>query len=74
VDCKTCDELVGGYKVAISLYITAQRGFKGPLLGDFKVAWEELKRLREACKGADEALLAHWREEHMDLAEKAGAS
>jgi hypothetical protein len=30
--------------------------------------------LREACLTADEALLAHWREEHTDLAAKAGSS
>ena len=74
MDCKKCDELVGAYKVAISLYTTAQRGFHGPLIGDFELAWKELKRLRQACKAADEGLLAHWREEHSNLTEKAGAS
>jgi hypothetical protein len=33
-----------------------------------------MRRLREACKTADEALLAHWRKEHTGLAEKVAAA
>jgi hypothetical protein len=74
VDCKSCDELLNTYRQAAKLYAAAQERFQAQLRGDFKLAWKELKRLREACRTADEALLAHWREEHSDLAEKAGAS
>jgi hypothetical protein len=74
MDCKTCDELLAAYKHAVSLYTTAQRGFLGPLVGDFDLAWKELKRLREACRAADDGLLGHWRTEHTDLGEKVGSS
>jgi hypothetical protein len=28
---------------------------------------KELKRLRQACKDADDALIEHWRQEHPDF-------
>ena len=74
VDCKTCAELLSTYRHAAKSYADAQERFQALLRDDFKLAWQELKRLREACKTADEALIAHWRKEHTDLAEKAGAS
>ena len=70
--CKTCAELLRTYRQAAKLYAAAQERFQALLRDDFKLAWTELKRLREACRTADEALVAHWREEHTDLAEKAG--
>jgi hypothetical protein len=69
VDCKTCAELLGAYRHAVKLYTAAQGRFQGLLKDDFKLAWEGLKRLREACKAADEALLLHWHQEHPDFAE-----
>ena len=35
-----------------------------------KLGWQELKRLRETCKAADEALMAQWRKEHRSVAAK----
>jgi hypothetical protein len=72
VDCKTCDELLSAYRGTAKLYTAAQERFQGLLGDDFKLAWKELKRLREACKAADEALLVHWRQEHRDFAEIPG--
>jgi hypothetical protein len=66
--------LLGAYRVAISLYTTAQQRFQGLPGDDFKLAWKELKRLREACKAADEALLMHWHQEHPDFGEIPGPS
>ena len=37
-----------------------------------KLAWKELKGFREACKTADESLLAHWRENIRTLPKKQG--
>ena len=71
MECERCDELVSAYEHAVSLYTTAQRKLQGLVGDEFRLAWKELKRFREACKAADEALLAHWREKHTDLAEKA---
>jgi PAS domain S-box-containing protein len=56
MDCEKCDELLAAYKHAISRYTTAQQRFQRPLVGDFKLAWNELKHLREARKAAEEAL------------------
>jgi hypothetical protein len=74
VDCQRCAELLAAYKQAVSLYTAAQRRIRGLRGDEFKLTWGELKRLRAGCKSADEALLAHWREEHKELAEKAGPS
>ena len=74
MDCKTCDELLSAYRGAVKLYTAAQERFHGLLGGDFKLAWKELKRLKEACRAADETLLIHWRQEHPDFAEITGPS
>jgi hypothetical protein len=65
---------VDAYKRAVGVYTTAQRRFQGLLRDDFKLEWKELKRSREACEAADEALMAHWRKEHTDLAETVAAA
>jgi hypothetical protein len=74
VDCKTCAELLTAYRHAVKLYTAAQGRFQGLLGDDFKLAWEGLKRLREACKAADEALLLHWHQKHPDFAKIPGHS
>jgi hypothetical protein len=73
VDCKRCDELLATYKHPISLYTTAQRGIRGLVGDDFIVAFKELKRLRLECRNADDALMAHLRQDHGKLSEEASA-
>jgi hypothetical protein len=50
--------------------LAAQGGFHWLLGDDFKLAWNELKRSRGACKATDEALVVHWRQEHPGFAGK----
>ena len=71
VDCKRCDELLAAYKDAISLYTNAQRRIRGLLGDNFILAFKELKRLRLECRHADDALMAHLRQDHGRLSEKA---
>jgi hypothetical protein len=64
MDCKTCEDLLAAYRSAVSLYTNAERSFRG-LLGDgFPVALKELKRLKQACRDADDALTEHRRQDH----------
>ena len=67
VGCKRCSELLADYRDAVSVLTDAGRKFQGPARGDFPVALKELKRLRQACKDADDALIEHWRQEHPDF-------
>ena len=74
VDCKRCDELLATYKHAISLYTTAQSRIRGLVGDDFMPAWTELKRLRQTCLLADDALMEHLGQDHGNLSEKSGGS
>ena len=71
MDCKRCEELLATYKHAISLYTTAQQRIRELLGDDFILAFKELKRLRLECRNADDALMAHLRQDHGRLSEKA---
>ena len=74
VDCKRCDELLAASKHATSLYMTAQRRIRGLLGDDFILAFKELRRLRLECGNADDALMAHLRQNHGKLPEKTSGS
>jgi hypothetical protein len=62
--CKTCDELLTAYQRLVRVFVNADRSFQGLLGDDFQRPWKELERLRQTCRGANAALLAHWRQDH----------
>jgi hypothetical protein len=68
MECQTCDELLAVYRDAVSLYNNADRELLG---GNFGLALQELKRLKQACRDADDALMEHLRKEHNNLSHMA---
>ena len=67
VVCKTCDDLLAVYKRAVKLYADAELSCRGLLGDDFRQAWKEMERLRQACREADDAVLAHLRQHRSHL-------
>ena len=74
--CKTCDDLLAAYKRAVKVYTNAEPSFRGLIGDEFQLAFKELKRLGQACRDADEALMAHLRHDHSNRNEdsNSGAS
>ena len=72
--CKTCDDLLAAYSGAVSLYKTTVRDSTTLLGHELRLASQEAERLRLACRDADNALIAHWRQVHNNLAKKAASS
>ena len=62
--CKTCDELLTAYQRSVKIFVNADRSLQGLLRDDFQRPLKELERLRQTCRGANAALLAHWRQDH----------
>jgi hypothetical protein len=62
--CKMCDELLVAYKRAVGLYTNAARTMPEMLGDEYPLAIKEMTSLSEACKAANDALLAHLRENH----------
>ena len=63
--CKTCDELLAAYSREVRIFRTAVMNISG-VLGedDSRVTIQELDRLRQKCRNASEALMAHLRHDH----------
>ena len=74
MECKTCDALLIDYKRQVALYMNAERGFRGLLRGEFPLALKELKRLKQACRDADDALIEHCDRDHGHLSNRAASS
>jgi hypothetical protein len=74
MECKTCDALLADYKRQVALYTNAEQGFRGLLRGEFPLALKELKRLKRACREADDALIEHCDQNHGNLSHKATSS
>ena len=65
--CRTCDDLLAAYKSAVDLYTTAARDI-GTMAGDeFRMASKQAELLRLACHDADNALIAHFWQDHPTL-------
>jgi hypothetical protein len=62
--CKTGNELLAAYRREVRLFTSAVLNMPGVLGGDSGVTAQELDRLGQKCRGANEALLAHLREAH----------
>jgi hypothetical protein len=62
--CKTCDELLAVYKREVRLFTNVLLNTPGVPGDDSSVTFQELDRLSQNCRGANEALLAHLRQEH----------
>jgi hypothetical protein len=61
--CRTCDDLVAAYTSAVDLYTAVAQDI-GTLVGDdFRLASKDAERLRLACRDADNALSAHFRQD-----------
>jgi len=62
--CKTCDKLVAAYKLEVRLFGNAVSKISGTLGDDSRLATQEAAHLLAKCRDANEALLAHLRQEH----------
>ena len=67
MDCDTCNELLTAYKAAVLRFQRAVSTIPGSG-SDSKLATEQAGRLRLECQNANEALMAHWREQHRGAA------
>jgi hypothetical protein len=73
MNCRTCDDLLDAYKSAVRLYTTAAREI-GTLAGnEFRVAFKQSEGLRQACRDADNAVMAHLRQDHSNFSHKPGS-
>jgi hypothetical protein len=72
--CKTCDDLLAVYRCAVRLYKTTVRDSTTRVGDELRLASQESERLRLACRDADNALIAHWRQMHNNLAKRAASS
>ena len=63
MDCKTCDELLAGYKDAVKLFKDSVHEIPGTG-NDSDLAVAKADRLRLRCIMASDALMEHWREQH----------
>jgi hypothetical protein len=66
--CKTCDALICEYRHLASLFKNAVRNSTGAIGDDFRRGTAEVERLRRECHDADDRLMAHWRQDHPELA------
>ena len=57
--CQTCTDLLATYRHSVNLYSTALRKSLGAIGDD-----EEVERLHKQCRETNDALIAHWRQEH----------
>ena len=57
--CQTCKDLLAAYRHSVNLYSTALRKSLGAIGDD-----EEVERLHKQCRETNDALIAHWRQEH----------
>ena len=64
MSCKACGELLDIYQHSVKDYATAVRKSRGLLGEELRLALKETIRLSEARKDANDALLAHFREDH----------
>ena len=67
MDCKTCDELLTGYRREVALFKNAVRDFGD----DSRPATQEMQHLSQKCKDASDALMTHWCKDHANLTPKA---
>lgn len=74
MECKTCDALLADYKCRVRLFAEAERRFRSVIRDDFRLALKKLKRLKQACKDADTALMERWRQDHPTLVAKASSA
>ena len=64
MSCQICDDLFAGYNFADKRYTQAMQNMAGLAGDDFKLAVEELERLRVTCQDANHALMEHWLKDH----------
>jgi len=62
--CKTCDELLAAYKREVRLFMNAVLNIPGGFGDDSRVTHQVFDRFTQKCRGANEALMAHLRQEH----------
>ena len=62
--CETCDDLLSAYQRSVRLFGNAVSKISGTLGDDSKLATQEAAHLLVKCRDANEALLAHLRQEH----------
>jgi hypothetical protein len=72
--CETCDALMDDYKYRVGLFKSAVRDFTGAIDDDSTRGAAEAERLRRECHDADERLMAHWRQDHPELAKSCSKS
>jgi hypothetical protein len=72
--CKRCDELLGAYRLSVSLFRESVFNFPPAAGKDFRTTSQQADRLRVKCKEDSDALMAHLRQDHRCLTQKARAS
>jgi len=72
--CKTCHDLLAAYKEAVSLYQTAVWKNSALAIGHFMLAFKQTKRLRKACRDANDAFMKHWSQHYSDPGHKAASA
>ena len=61
--CQTCAELLAAYRHSVNVYSIVLRKSLGAVGHD-----EEVERLNLQCRETNDALMAHWRQEHRNSA------
>lgn len=64
MECQTCGALLAEYKQRVRLFTNAERRLRGTIRDDFRLTLKELQRLKQACRDADNTLIAHLRQDH----------
>ena len=62
--CKTCEDLFAAYSHHIRVFTNAVLNIPGVLSDDSRVTPQELERLGQNCRAANNALMAHLRHDH----------
>ena len=68
--CEKCDDLLGAYKLSVTLFSHAVQRLAGLVGADRDLALQKADHLRRKCRQASDDLLVHWHHDHHNLAEE----
>ena len=63
MDCQTCDDLLAGYRLSVTLFKNAVQNIPGTA-EDSTLAVQQADRLKMKCREANDALMEHLRQNH----------
>jgi len=70
--CQTCDDLIATYKRSVRNHTTFLLNVSGAPTHKSPLVSKQATRLARKCREANDALMSHWRQDHTELAQKAG--